>query len=89
MFETSEHSFHGVTAVKCPPEITRNSFAIYCYTQQAPSGRDARSHSTIFKARPNELVKRHVLMPAEQLERRIGEGVHVARRLVKRLLGRH
>jgi len=88
IFETSDHSFHGVTAVTCPPDLTRNSFAIYCYTQQAPAGWDGRSHSTVFKARPDQRLKRHILMPAERLGHRFEEGVRRAKRLVKKLIGR-
>jgi Rps23 Pro-64 3,4-dihydroxylase Tpa1-like proline 4-hydroxylase len=89
IFETSDHSFHGVTAVTCPPTASRNSFAIYCYTREAPAGWAGRSHSTIFKARPDEVLKKHVLMPVEQLEQRIGRGVRSAKKLVKKLIGRN
>jgi hypothetical protein len=54
-----------VTAVNCPPDRTRKSFAAYYYTREAPVGWTGESHSTIFKARPNELIKGHVLMPLE------------------------
>jgi hypothetical protein len=88
IFETSEHSFHGVTAVTCPPEVTRNSFALYFYTREAPAGWDGRSHSTIFKARPDEYMKRHVFMPAEKLEHDILAGVRSAKSRVKKIIGR-
>ncbi|MCA9579989.1 MAG: 2OG-Fe(II) oxygenase, partial [Myxococcales bacterium] len=50
LFETSEISFHGVTACACPEDITRNSFAVYYYTKEPPPGYDGVAHSTIFKA---------------------------------------
>lgn len=64
MFETSDISFHGVTPVKCPPEVARRSFALYYYATEPPRGLPATSeHSTVFKARPNEFMRAHVLMP--------------------------
>ena len=65
VFITNEISFHGVTAVKCPDDRTRKSFAAYYYTKAAPAGWTGESHSTIFKARPNEILKGTVLMPLE------------------------
>ncbi|MGH7215500.1 MAG: hypothetical protein ACREIT_12110, partial [Tepidisphaeraceae bacterium] len=57
--------FHGVAAVNCPPGQSRKSFAAYYYTKEAPAGWDGTSHTTIFKARPDEYVKGKLLMPAE------------------------
>lgn len=88
IFETSDHSFHGVTALKCPEDVTRNSFAVYCYSDRAPPGWEGRSHSTIFRARPHERLKRHLLMPAEQLKHRLGDGVRATKRMIKELIGR-
>ncbi len=65
VFTTNEISFHGVTAVKCPADRTRKSFAAYYYTKDAPAGWTGKSHSTIFKARPDEILKGRVLMPLE------------------------
>lgn len=67
MFETNEISFHGVTAVRCPDDVVRRSFAAYYYTTEAPAHWDGNSHTTIFKARPNEVLKGAVLMPAEKM----------------------
>lgn len=61
IFETSEISFHGVTEVTCPGDAVRRSFAGYYYTESAPSHWDGESHSTIFKARPEESVKNRVM----------------------------
>ena len=57
IFETSEISYHGVTAVTCPPDVVRRSFAGYYYTEAAPAHWTGESHTTIFKARPDEAVK--------------------------------
>ena len=52
LFETNEVSFHGVTAVTCPPGETRKSFAAYYYTTEAPAHWNGKAHSTIFRPAP-------------------------------------
>jgi Rps23 Pro-64 3,4-dihydroxylase Tpa1-like proline 4-hydroxylase len=69
VFETNEISFHGVSAVNCPPGHSRKSFAAYYYTTAAPAHWDGQSHSTIFRARPDEFLKGAVAMPAERAKR--------------------
>ncbi len=69
VFETNEVSFHGVSAVTCPPGQSRKSFAAYYYTTAAPAHWSGRPHSTIFRARPDELLKGAVAMPAEKAKR--------------------
>jgi hypothetical protein len=73
VFATSEISFHGVTAVKCPEGNSRKSFAAYYYTKEAPAGWDGTQHSTIFKARPNEVTKKWFSMPLEQAGRSLAK----------------
>ena len=82
VFITNEVSFHGVTAVKCPDDRTRKSFAAYYYTREAPAGWTGESHSTIFKARPNEILKGAVLMPLESAKQNM---IYALRRLKKTL----
>lgn len=86
VFETSDLSWHGVTAVSCPDGVVRKSFAAYYYTREAPADWDGRNHNTIFRPRPDEHMKRHVLMPAEAARQSVREGIASARRKVKRLL---
>jgi Rps23 Pro-64 3,4-dihydroxylase Tpa1-like proline 4-hydroxylase len=69
VFETNEISFHGVSAVKCPPGQSRKSFAAYYYTTAAPAHWSGQSHTTIFRARPDEFLKGAVAMPAEKAKR--------------------
>ena len=91
LFETSERSFHGVEPVTCPPDVLRKSFAVYYYTREAPPGYDGKKHTTIFKARPEERMKKYVLMPAARAKTAIAEGRRTARAVknrVKSLLGR-
>ena len=84
LFETNEVSFHGVTAVTCPPGQTRKSFAAYYYTQEAPAHWNGRSHTTIFRARPDELLKGTVAMPAEKAKRWLSRTL---RRVKQKTLG--
>lgn len=83
VFETSEISFHGVNAVKCPDDMARRSFAAYYYTRESDNSFMENVHSTIFRARPEEHLKRNVLMPLEQLTRLLKNGRRMLGRLVK------
>jgi hypothetical protein len=67
VFETNEISYHGVSAVKCPPDRSRKSFAAYYYTREAPAHWTGKFHDTIFRARPDEKWKGRVLMPLERV----------------------
>lgn len=70
LFETSDHSFHGVRRIESPAGTARLSFAGYYYTREPPPGRRSEAHTTIFRSRPEERWKGRVLMPAERaLER--------------------
>jgi Rps23 Pro-64 3,4-dihydroxylase Tpa1-like proline 4-hydroxylase len=84
LFETNEISFHGVTAVTCPPGETRKSFAAYYYTTEAPAHWNGKAHSTIFRARPDEFLKGTVAMPAEKAKRWLTQTI---RRVKQKTLG--
>jgi Rps23 Pro-64 3,4-dihydroxylase Tpa1-like proline 4-hydroxylase len=71
VFETNEISYHGVTAVKCPEGMSRKSFAAYYYTREAPAHWNGVAHSTIFRARPDEVLKGNVMMPLENAKRKL------------------
>ena len=86
VFITNEVSFHGVTAVKCPDDRTRKSFAAYYYTREAPAGWTGESHSTIFKARPNEILKGAVLMPFESAKQNMINALRGLKRTLKKNL---
>lgn len=88
VFATSEISYHGVSAVRCPEGRTRKSFAAYYYTREAPAGWDGSVHSTIFKARPDEKLKGRVLMPLEKTGRQVRELVDGLKRTVKKVVKR-
>jgi hypothetical protein len=83
VFETNEISYHGVTAVKCPEGQTRKSFAAYYYTKEAPAGWDGTAHTTIFKARPNEVLKGKVLMPLSVAGKRFRQVVSGIKKKIK------
>ncbi len=86
VFETSDISYHGVTAVNCPPDRARRSFAAYYYTREAPAHWTGESHGTIFRSRPDEVIRGHVLMPAEKAARSVRDSIHQLRRGAKRIL---
>jgi len=69
VFNTTEESFHGVSAVKCPEGKMRKSYAAYYYTVEAPAEWSGAKHGTIFKARPDEYFKGAFLMPAENAKK--------------------
>jgi Rps23 Pro-64 3,4-dihydroxylase Tpa1-like proline 4-hydroxylase len=83
VFETSEISYHGVTAVRCPEPQARRSFAAYYYTNEAPPNWDGEAHSTLFKARPDEVLKGKLLMPLEKAGRRLRSAVAGLRHKIK------
>lgn len=89
LFETSEISYHGVAAVRCPEGFARRSFAAYYYTEEAPAGWDGRFHNTIFRARPDERLRGWVLMPAERAWRAVSRGTRAGARGLGRLRRRH
>jgi hypothetical protein len=86
IFETSEISFHGVTPVTNAAPFPRISFATYFYTREAPPNWKGGVHSTIFKARPDERLRRYVLMPAEKFQQRLAEGFRRIKRGVKEMV---
>ena len=88
IFQTSETSFHGVQAVRCPEGVERRSFAAYYYTREPPPRWNGTTHSTIFRARPDERLRGYVLMPAERLQRELQEGLRRVRRGVGRRVRR-
>jgi Rps23 Pro-64 3,4-dihydroxylase Tpa1-like proline 4-hydroxylase len=83
VFQTSEISFHGVSAVKCPEDVARRSFAAYYYTPETDERMMKNVHSTVFRARPDEHLKRNVLMPLEHLGRLLKRGKQALGRKVK------
>jgi hypothetical protein len=88
VFETSEISFHGVSPNRCPPDQVRKSFAAYYYTREAPAGWDGSAHTTVFKARPSEPLRKTILMPAERARRGMQQQIRNAKAFVRQMLGK-
>ena len=82
VFETNEISYHGVSAVECPPGHSRKSFAAYYYTKEAPAHWTGKAHDTIFRARPDEKFKGRVLMPAEKVSKLFTRAVNKIGKMV-------
>lgn len=87
IFETSDSSYHGVARVTAPPEMTRQSFAAYYYTKEPPPQWTGVSHSTIFRARPDEKIRGFIQMPVEKLRRGLAAKVKQSKKLVKSWIG--
>lgn len=87
IFQTSDISYHGVARVTAPPEMVRQSFAAYYYTREAPPQWAGTSHSTIFRARPDEKIRGLVQMPLEKFRRGLAEKVKQSKRMVKSWIG--
>jgi len=85
-FLTSEVSFHGVTPLTCPSRVLRKSFATYYYTKEMPDGWMGDKHSTIFKARPSEWMKGHILMPAESVMKFYKQIVKECKSAIKKVI---
>jgi hypothetical protein len=88
VFETSDISYHGVAPLTCPESAARRSFAAYYYTLTPAQAERPETHGTIFRARPDERLRRFVLMPAERLQRAAWAGMQTATRRVRRLVAR-
>jgi hypothetical protein len=86
IFETSEISFHGVVPVSGLAPAPRQSFATYYYTLEAPAHWNGQTHSTIFKARPEEKVRRLVMMPAEAAKRHMDRGLRRVKQRIKSIM---
>lgn len=87
IFRTNETSYHGVRPITAPAGVERKSFAAYYYTREAPVGWNGQTHSTIFRARPDERLRGLLLMPADKLKREAVARWKGLKKRAKRLLG--
>ncbi len=83
IFATSDISYHGVRPVRCPPHVARRSFAAYYYTEAAPAHWKGETHSTIFRARPDEFWRGTLLMPVERIQKRVTAKLRSAQRRLR------
>ncbi len=57
IFNVTDDAFHGhPDPLACPSDVTRKSIALYYYTNGRPEHEKTEPHSTIFKARPWDVV---------------------------------
>jgi 2OG-Fe(II) oxygenase superfamily len=80
IFETNDISYHGVKEVTCPKDVIGRSFAGYYYTEAAPAHWTGKSHSTIFRARPEESVKSRLMAVNRASEMAKGQLKKIIRR---------
>jgi len=66
VFETTRTSFPGSGTVPCPPNGPRAASAAPTHPKAHRPAWDGPSHSTTFRARPDEKLRGAVLMPAEK-----------------------
>lgn len=58
VFSTTEFSYHGHPNPLASPEgWTRKSLALYYYTNGRPEDENSETHSTVFKARPGDVLE--------------------------------
>lgn len=58
MFTTTSDSYHGhPDPLKCPPDRSRKSLALYYFTNGRPKEEQTETHSTLFKRRPDDKAK--------------------------------
>jgi hypothetical protein len=75
LFETTETSWHGFTAIRLPEakkQISRRSLAVYFYTRERPAKETAPSHGTIYvpRALPAHLREGYELRPSDMRDLR-------------------
>lgn len=57
VFNVTDDSLHGhPDPLECPEERSRNSIALYYYTNGRPVEEQSQAHSTIFKRRPGDPI---------------------------------
>jgi hypothetical protein len=79
VFETDD-CYHGVSAVNCPEGKSGKSLVAYDSTREAPAHWTGASHSTLFKARPDEVIKGKVLVPLERAKGRVSDVLPTVKR---------
>ena len=61
IFNTTDFSYHGhPEPLTCPEGMTRKSLALYYYSNGRPAEELSEAHSTLFQARPGEVMQRDV-----------------------------
>ena len=64
VFSTTDYSYHGhPEPLQCPEAMTRKSLALYYYSNGRPAGEISEAHTTLFQARPGEVLRREEAQP--------------------------
>lgn len=73
IFTTTDTSYHGhPDPLRCPPGVTRKSIALYYYTGgQGAEEVDSGTHTTLFRARPGEVLRRPPAYTGKLLARKV------------------
>lgn len=75
IFSTTDFSYHGhPDPLRCPPDRSRKSFALYFYTNGRPEeevNHGLEDHSTLFKARPGAQNELKPVVTAKDVVRQI------------------
>ena len=60
VFDVTDFNYHGVPEeLACPPGMSRKSIALFYFTTDRPEGQvEEGKTSTVFKARPDDVVPR-------------------------------
>jgi 2OG-Fe(II) oxygenase superfamily len=59
VFATTDFAYHGhPDPLACPPNRARRSMALYYYTNGRPASEVSYTHTTLFRARPDESIAR-------------------------------
>ena len=62
VFSTTDIAFHGhPDPLNCPKGMYRRSIALYYYTKGRPAEEQSGAHSTVFKARPDDVKRLSVV----------------------------
>jgi hypothetical protein len=88
LFNTTDFAYHGhPRPLRCPPDRSRKSIALYYYTDLRPAEETSRPHSTLYKRTPVQSMTAHQLrllcryLPSKS-------SVGMLRSVVRRLRGR-
>jgi len=55
VFSTTDRAYHGhPRPLRCPPDVSRKSLALYYYTVGRPADETSRPHSTLYQRAPTD-----------------------------------
>ncbi len=70
IFSSTNNSYHGhPSPLTCPPDRSRQSLALYYYSNGRPEEEKSEAHATIFRPRPGEVFEREVVPMSQRLDK--------------------